>query len=51
VIAEHKSDAKTLSEVKEQIRKTLSPIQIKRAIKEEAARLKQQAKITRYAMD
>ncbi|MFH6953461.1 peptidyl-prolyl cis-trans isomerase [Pseudoalteromonas sp. XMcav1-K] len=51
VIAEHKSDAKPLSEVKEQIRKTLSPIQIKRAIKEEAARLKQQAKITRYAMD
>lgn len=51
LIAEHKSEAKPLSEVKEQIKKTLSPIQIKRAIKEEAARLKQQAKITRYAMD
>ena len=51
LVSAHKSAPKPFNEVKAQIKKTLAPLQIKQAIKKEAARLTHKATITRYAMD
>jgi len=43
--------AKPLAEVRQQIRKSLAPVQLKKSIQREAELLKRDREIERYAMD
>ncbi|WP_053909615.1 peptidyl-prolyl cis-trans isomerase [Pseudoalteromonas sp. SW0106-04] len=51
LLTEQHIAAKPFTQVQNEIKKALAPINLKQAIKEEAARLSEQAQVTRYAMD
>ncbi|ATC96885.1 peptidyl-prolyl cis-trans isomerase [Pseudoalteromonas tunicata] len=51
VVSEQVNNALPFSQVRTKIKKSLAPLQLKKAIQEDAALLKKQAKITHYAMD